>query len=69
MSTGHSHALLTRKATIQQAIERELSAKNPDWVRLLRLKKLRLRLKDRLHLVATETKLQHRPPPLARSPS
>ncbi|HEX8258346.1 MAG TPA: DUF465 domain-containing protein [Allosphingosinicella sp.] len=34
---------------LDDEIRRELKRRAPDWIRLLRLKKLRLAVKDRLH--------------------
>jgi hypothetical protein len=34
---------------LDEEIRRELKKRAPDWVRLLRLKKLKLAVKDRLH--------------------
>lgn len=42
------HALLIKSALIQSKIERERVRPVPDWIMLLRLKLLRLRLKSRL---------------------
>ncbi|TFI57488.1 DUF465 domain-containing protein [Sphingomonas parva] len=39
--------LIHRK--LDEEISRELKRRIPDWMRLLRLKKLRLAVKDRLH--------------------
>lgn len=44
--------LLSRKRKLDKEIEKELKAKAPDHLRLLRLKKLRVHLKDRLYLIA-----------------
>ncbi len=42
------HSLLIKSAHIQSKIERERVRTAPDWIMLLRLKMLRLRLKSRL---------------------
>jgi uncharacterized protein YdcH (DUF465 family) len=48
MSVQHFKSLLFKATQIQQEIEKEQSRRLPDWIRLLKLKKLRLRIKDRL---------------------
>lgn len=48
MSFRYLQSLLFKCASIQQAIEREHRAPRPDWMRLLKLKKLRLAIKDKL---------------------
>jgi hypothetical protein len=52
MSARHFKALLFRAAKIQTEIEREQKAGRPDWMRLLKLKRLRLVLKDRIQRLA-----------------
>ena len=42
------HSLLIKSALVQSKIERESVRPTPDWIMLLRLKMLRLRLKVRL---------------------
>ena len=37
---------------LDEEIKRELTRRAPSWIRLLRLKKLRLAIKDRLHNLA-----------------
>lgn len=41
-------ALLMKSAKIQKEIDVEQGLRRPDWMRLLRLKKIRLKIKDRL---------------------
>lgn len=48
MSSQYFTSLLIKSAEIQRAIEREGAARRPDWMRLLKLKKLRWVIKDRL---------------------
>lgn len=56
MSVQHFKSLLFKSARIQEEIEREHSRRWPDWMRLLKLKKLRLAIKDRLaRLVSQES--------------
>jgi hypothetical protein len=43
----YSMSLLHRR--FDDAIRRELKSRAPDWVKVLRLKKLRLAVKDRLN--------------------
>ena len=47
-------ALLFRHSVVQSEIEAEQSAPRPDPFRLLRLKRLRLSLKDRMQRLASE---------------
>ena len=47
-------ALLFRHSVVQSEIDAEQSAPRPDPFRLLRLKRLRLSLKDRMQRLATE---------------
>jgi len=42
-------ALLLKSTRIQAAIEYEQKRPRPDWMRLFRLKRLRVMLKDKLH--------------------
>jgi hypothetical protein len=64
MSMRYVQALLYRAASIQSAIEREHTAKRPDWRRLAHLKKLRLVLKDRLRRLADGVAAQPAPQPV-----
>lgn len=48
MSVKQFVSLLFKTAKIQQEIEREQKRRAPDWLRLLKLKKIRLVLKDKL---------------------
>jgi len=52
MSAKHFKALLVRAAKIQTEIDREQKASRPDWMRLLKLKRLRLVLKHRIQRLA-----------------
>jgi hypothetical protein len=47
-------ALLFRHGVVQSEIDAEQSAPRPDPFRLLKLKRLRLSLKDRMHRLASE---------------
>lgn len=49
MNIRHLRALLFRHGMVQKQIDAEQSAPRPDPFRLLRLKRLRLSLKDRMH--------------------
>lgn len=52
----HINNLLLNVARLQVRIEREQSREKPDWVAILRMKLLRLRLRDRLRsLLQTST--------------
>lgn len=42
------HSLLRKSAQIQMHIEDEQRKKNPDWFRIITLKKQRLMIKDRI---------------------
>jgi hypothetical protein len=42
-------ALMNKSATIQLHIEDETNKKNPDWFRIITLKKQRLLIKDKLN--------------------
>lgn len=46
------HSLLLKSAHVQSKIEVERARPAPDWIMLLRLKLLRLRLKSRLKTLA-----------------
>lgn len=48
MSVQHFKSLLFKSARIQEEIEREQNRRWPDWMRLLKLKKIRLAIKDRM---------------------
>lgn len=49
MTFKYLRSLLMKSAQIQHAIEREYTARRPDWIRVLHLKKLRLIIKDKLY--------------------
>ncbi len=51
MSVQHFKSLLFKSAKIQQEIEKEQKRRWPDWMRLLKLKKLRLAIKDRMERI------------------
>ena len=48
MSARRFESLVYQSATISNEIEKEQKRPRPDWMRLLRLKKLRLAIKDKL---------------------
>lgn len=54
MSIKHFKSLLFKSSQIQAEIEKESSQKSQNWVRLLKLKKMRLAIKDRLHRMYQE---------------
>ncbi len=61
-------SLLYKSALIQQEIETEQQQSRPDWLRVMRLKALRLKVMDRLSAVtrqAASLKLQAGPSPCA----
>lgn len=49
MSVQRFKSLLLKATQIQHEIEKEQRRSFPDWLRLLKLKKLRLAIKDKLH--------------------
>ncbi len=55
MSVKHLKSLLFKSMLIQQAIDREHQRRWPDWIRLLKLKKLRLAIKDRIEKLIGKT--------------
>lgn len=62
MSIQHFKSLLFRSAKIQEEIEKEHQRRWPNWMRLLKLKKLRLAIKDRMmRLVDESTRVRLRP--------
>jgi uncharacterized protein YdcH (DUF465 family) len=54
MSVQHFKSLLYKSTQIQKAIEKEQSRRLPDWMFLLKLKKLRLAIKDRLQEIVRQ---------------
>lgn len=52
MSGQHFKKLLFRSTQIEREIRKEQKRPFPSWTRLLRLKKIRLKIKDRLYLMA-----------------
>ncbi len=52
MSIQHFKSLLFRSAKIQEEIEKEHRRPWPNWMRLLKLKKIRLAIKDRMERLA-----------------
>ncbi len=54
MSVQHFKSLLFKSAQIQQEIEKEHQRRWPDWMRLLKLKKLRLAIKDRMERIVND---------------
>ena len=52
MSIQHFKSLLFKSAKIQEEIEKEHCRPWPNWMRLLKLKKIRLAIKDRLERIA-----------------
>lgn len=48
MSVNHFKSLLFKSAHLQSEIDREYQSRWPNWLRLLKLKKLRLAIKDRI---------------------
>jgi len=56
MSVQHFKSLLFKATQIQQEIVKEQSRRLPDWMRLLKLKKIRLAIKDRMQEIAKNSK-------------
>ena len=52
MSIRYFKSLLFKSTMIQEEIERENQRRWPNWIRLLKLKKLRLAIKDRMARIA-----------------
>jgi len=48
MSVNHFKSMLFKSAHLQSEIDREYQSRWPNWLRLLKLKKLRLAIKDRI---------------------
>jgi hypothetical protein len=63
MSIRYFKSLLFKSAQIQREIEKEVRRSWPDWIRLLKLKKIRLAIEDRLERLVYET-TPHRPHPI-----
>ena len=61
MSIRNFKTLLLKSAKIQAEIEREQNGSRPDWMRLLKLKKLRLVLRDRLQRLSSAERAQSPP--------
>jgi uncharacterized protein YdcH (DUF465 family) len=55
MTDTYFKSLLYRHGELQSEIDREMRGANPNWMRVLKLKKLRLALKDRLHRLMQST--------------
>ena len=47
-------SLLIKLSFVQRQIDQEHSKVSKDWLKLLRLKKLRLKIKDRINLISTK---------------
>lgn len=54
MSFRRFTSLLFKSAQLEEQIEREQRRRWPDWMRLLKLKKLRLLIKDRIQKMILE---------------
>lgn len=54
MSAQHFKSLLFKSAQIQQEIEKENRQRWPNWMRLLKLKKLHLAIKDRMERIVQD---------------
>lgn len=58
MTDTYFKSLLFRHGELQNEIDRELRAPSPNWMRVLKLKKLRLALKDRLQRLTRSAALR-----------
>lgn len=54
MSVHKFKSLLFKSAQIQEEIEKEQNRRWPDWMRLLKLKKIRLAIKDRMERIVQQ---------------
>lgn len=54
MSNEHFKSLLFRSSKIQEEIEKERSRPWPNWMRLLKLKKIRLAIRDRIEMLVQQ---------------
>jgi hypothetical protein len=61
LMTASIRSTLYRSAIIQQKIEAEQRRQQPDWLQLMRLKRLRLLLTERLHAATGEALNSLRP--------
>ncbi len=59
--SSHLTSLLIKAAVIQKKIEDEYKTKSPNWLALVRLKKIRLKITERLYQIGGEMALQHYP--------
>ncbi len=59
MSVRHFKSLLFKSTQIQEEIEKEQDRRWPDWMRLLRLKKIRLAIKDRMERLVQQGTYEH----------
>ncbi|MBI1339471.1 DUF465 domain-containing protein [bacterium] len=58
----HILSLKQRHRDVHEAIEQELNRREPDWAHILKLKKLRLMLKDRIQRLSTPVEVRSRDP-------
>ncbi len=56
MYRRYLRAIMHEIERVQRQIEREQCSPNPDWRRILKLKKVRLALKDRVHSAIAEAR-------------
>lgn len=69
MSQQYFRSLLFKSGQIQEQIDVEQKQKRPNWLRLLKLKKLRLLIADRMHQLVRYNKPRLMPIQLpARAP-
>ena len=54
MSVKYFRSLLYKSSQIQNEIEKEQKRRIPDWMRLLKLKKIRLSIKNKLVKIARD---------------
>lgn len=58
--SSHLTSLLLKAAVIQKKIEEEYKSKSPNWLALVRLKKIRLKISERLYQIGGEMAGQHK---------
>lgn len=59
MSLRHFRSLLFKSSRLQQEIDKEQRRRWPDWMKLLKMKKLRLAIKDRMQNMLAKRRLPH----------
>ena len=60
MSKNYFKSLLFRSGKIQKEIEKEQKKRFPDWMKLFKLKRIRLHIQDRLYKIALEHNMRRK---------